>query len=127
MSNNNIAYAFSYISVVIIMIMYFIIVKNYLNSESIEKFSLTSSSVNYDNLFKYRASNTRIMYNNTGELPWNRHLINSSIPYDIEIKTEAENVYVTHGREDAIVHWCKQNKIQGLALSLSGRDDENEL
>ena len=41
--------------------------------------------------------------------------------------TEAENVYVTHGREDAIVHWCKQNKIQGLALSLSGRDDENEL
>jgi hypothetical protein len=33
------------------------------------------------------------MYNNTGELPWNRHLINSSIPYDIEIKTEAENVY----------------------------------
>ncbi len=93
MSNNNIACAFSYISVVIIVIMYFIIVKNYLNSESIEKFSLTSSSVNYDNPFKYRASNTRIMYNNTGELPWNRHIINSSIPYDIEIKTEAENVY----------------------------------
>ena len=41
--------------------------------------------------------------------------------------TQAENVYVTHGREDAIVHWCKQNKIQGLALSLSGRDEENEL
>jgi len=41
--------------------------------------------------------------------------------------TEAENVYVTHGREDAIVHWCHQNKIQALALSLSGRDDENEL
>jgi len=73
--------------------MYFVIIKNYLNSESIENFSLTSSSVNYDNPFKYRASNTRIMYNNTGELPWNRHLINSSIPYDIEIKREAENVY----------------------------------
>ena len=41
--------------------------------------------------------------------------------------TEAENVYVTHGREDAIVHWCNQNKIEALALSLSGRDDENEL
>lgn len=93
MSNNNIACAFSYISIVIIVIMYFVIIKNYLNSESIENFSLTSSSVNYDNPFKYRASNTRIMYNNTGELPWNRHLINSSIPYDIEIKTEAENVY----------------------------------
>lgn len=93
MSNNNIACAFSYISIVIIVIMYFVIIKNYLNSESIENFSLTSSSVNYDNPFKYRASNTRIMYNNTGELPWNRHLINSSIPYDIEIKREAENVY----------------------------------
>ena len=41
--------------------------------------------------------------------------------------TEAENVYVTHGREDAIVHWCTQNKIKALALSLSGRDDETEL
>ena len=41
--------------------------------------------------------------------------------------TDAENVYVTHGREEAIVHWCKMNKINGLALSLSGRDDEEQL
>ena len=41
--------------------------------------------------------------------------------------TGAENVYVTHGREEAIVHWCKMNKINGLALSLSGREDEEDL
>ena len=41
--------------------------------------------------------------------------------------TGAENVYVTHGREEAIVHWCKMNKINGLALSLSGREDKEDL
>ena len=41
--------------------------------------------------------------------------------------TNAENVYVTHGREEAIVHWCKQNNINSMALSLSGREDEEEL
>ena len=41
--------------------------------------------------------------------------------------TGAENVYVTHGREEAIVHWCKMNQINGLALSLSGREDEEDL
>ena len=33
------------------------------------------------------------MYENTGEYPWNRHTINSSIPYDVNIKKEAVNVY----------------------------------
>jgi hypothetical protein len=33
------------------------------------------------------------MYENTGEYPWNRHSINSSIPYDVNIKREAVNVY----------------------------------
>jgi hypothetical protein len=33
------------------------------------------------------------MYENTGEYPWNRHAINSSIPYDVNIKKEANNVY----------------------------------
>ncbi len=93
MNNNNIAYAFSYISVLIIMIMYFIVIKNYLKRDINEKFNLSSSTINHDNSFKYMASNTSIMYNNTGELPWNRHMINSSIPYDINIKKEAENVY----------------------------------
>ena len=41
--------------------------------------------------------------------------------------TGAENVYVTHGREEAIVHWCRMNQINGLALSLSGREDEEDL
>ena len=41
--------------------------------------------------------------------------------------SSAENVYVTHGREEAIVHWCKMNNINGLALSLSGREDEEQL
>jgi hypothetical protein len=54
---------------------------------------MNDKDISYNNPFKYEASNTRIMYNNTGTLPWNRHMINSSIPYDVNIKKEAVNVY----------------------------------
>ena len=74
--------------------MYFIVIQKYINSnKTVENFNMNESTIRYNNLFKYKPSNARIMYNNTGELPWNRHIINSSIPYDIDIKHEAQNVY----------------------------------
>ena len=74
--------------------MYFIVIQKYINSnKTVENFNMNESTIRYNNLFKYKPSNARIMYNNTGELPWNRHIINSSIPYDIDIKPEAQNVY----------------------------------
>ena len=60
---------------------------NLIQDDSVDKFT------NYNNDFKYKPSNTRILYRNVGELPWNRHSINSSIPFDIKVKKEAENAY----------------------------------
>lgn len=35
-------------------------------------------------------------------------------------------VWVTHGREDALVHWCRQRQIKARALELAGYDDEDD-
>ncbi|MEN3745612.1 ligase-associated DNA damage response exonuclease [Sphingomonas sp. HF-S3] len=35
-------------------------------------------------------------------------------------------VWVTHGREDALVHWCRQRQIKARALDLSGYEDEDD-
>lgn len=35
-------------------------------------------------------------------------------------------VWVTHGREDALVHWCGTHQIRARALDLSGREDEDD-
>ncbi len=35
-------------------------------------------------------------------------------------------VWVTHGREEALVHWCALHQIRAKALALVGRDDEAE-
>ncbi|MFW2830682.1 ligase-associated DNA damage response exonuclease [Sphingomonas sp. ID0503] len=35
-------------------------------------------------------------------------------------------VWVTHGREDALVHWCMTRQIKARALELIGREDEDE-
>ena len=35
-------------------------------------------------------------------------------------------VWVTHGREDALVHWCEQRQIKARALALVGFEDEDE-
>tara|TARA_B110000259_G_scaffold188059_1_gene244716 strand:- start:1675 stop:2673 length:999 start_codon:yes stop_codon:yes gene_type:complete len=94
MDNNYITGSFNLISIIIVIIMYFIVIQKYINSDkTVENFNMNESTIRHNNLFKYKASNARIMYNNTGELPWNRHIINSSIPYDIDIKPEAQNVY----------------------------------
>ncbi len=38
----------------------------------------------------------------------------------------APEVWVTHGREEALVHWASQRGIHARALSLIGRDDEDD-
>ena len=35
-------------------------------------------------------------------------------------------VWVTHGREDALVHWCSQHQIKAKALALVGFEDEDD-
>ncbi len=35
-------------------------------------------------------------------------------------------VWVTHGREEALVHWCQQHQIRARALALVGREEEAE-
>ena len=42
------------------------------------------------------------------------------------LDTEAEEVWVTHGQEDALVHWCGQNGIAAKPLRLIGYGDEGE-
>lgn len=42
------------------------------------------------------------------------------------LDTEAEEVWVTHGQEDALVHWCGQNGIAAKPLHLIGYGDEGE-
>ncbi len=35
-------------------------------------------------------------------------------------------VWVTHGREEALVHWCETHQIKARALALSGYEDEDD-
>ncbi len=37
-----------------------------------------------------------------------------------------KEVWVTHGREDALVHWCETRQIKARALELVGREDEDD-
>jgi len=37
-----------------------------------------------------------------------------------------EQVWVTHGREDALVHWCKTQGLEAQALSFIGRDEAGD-
>jgi len=37
-----------------------------------------------------------------------------------------QEVWVTHGREDALVHWCQTRQIRARALDLVGYDDEDD-
>lgn len=42
------------------------------------------------------------------------------------LDVEAEEVWVTHGQEDALVHWCGLNGIAGKPLHMIGYGDEGE-
>ncbi len=38
---------------------------------------------------------------------------------------DPDEVWVTHGREEALVRWCELNQRRARALSLVGREDED--
>lgn len=40
------------------------------------------------------------------------------------IETGAENIWVTHGQEDGLVHWSKTKGLNAQPLSIQGRDEE---
>jgi hypothetical protein len=87
------------VSILMILIIFNIIIYQYLSIEktivnvNVEKFNQDTGAIDYNNQSRYKPYNSRLMYENTGEYPWNRHSINSSIPYDVNIKKEAVNVY----------------------------------
>lgn len=42
------------------------------------------------------------------------------------VETGAETVWVTHGAEEALCHWCAQRGIRAQPLSIAGRGDEGD-
>ena len=42
------------------------------------------------------------------------------------VETGAGEVWVTHGREDGLVHWCQTQGIKAAPLHLQGREEEGE-
>lgn len=41
-------------------------------------------------------------------------------------ETKAGEIWVTHGREDALVYWCETQGLKAAPLHLQGREDEEE-
>ena len=123
------------VSILMIIIIFNIIVYQYLLidttaanvnvSTTIEKFNQDTDVIDYNNQFRYKPFNTRIMYENTGEYPWNRHLINSSIPYDVNIKKEAVNVYYYEFDNNTFNSKLKQifrSNCEELIIAVEGSD-----
>jgi putative mRNA 3-end processing factor len=42
------------------------------------------------------------------------------------IEIAPREVWVTHGREDALIHWCETRQIKARALALVGYEDEDD-
>ena len=42
------------------------------------------------------------------------------------IEIAPQEVWVTHGREEALVHWCATHQIRAKALALHGYEDEDD-
>ena len=42
------------------------------------------------------------------------------------IETGASEIWVTHGQEDALVHWCRTQGLNAEALRLVGYEDDGE-
>ena len=45
---------------------------------------------------------------------------------DTCVELAPSEVWVTHGREDALVHWCQTRQMKARALDLAGLDDEDD-
>ena len=41
--------------------------------------------------------------------------------------SQAENIWVTHGREDGLVHWCRTQGLNSIPLALVGRNEDSGL
>lgn len=42
------------------------------------------------------------------------------------LDTQAETIWVTHGAEEGLVHWCQSQGLDAAPLSIAGRGDEGE-
>lgn len=98
MSNLIIANSLKFFSISAIFIIFGLLINNYLykfitNNDILEPFDNTEEDKDLNKDKDILPYNTRIIYNNRGELPWNRHTINSSIPYDVTVKKEASNAF----------------------------------
>ena len=127
MNYSNILLLYNVLSIVLIIIIFFLVIKKYLkdNDNIYENFNMNNNVMNYDNRFKYIPSNARIMYENTGDYPWNRHSINSSIPYDVNVKKEAVNVYYYEYDNDTYNEKLKQvfnNNCKELIIAVEGNN-----
>lgn len=45
---------------------------------------------------------------------------------DTCLELAPQEVWVTHGREDALVHWCATRQLRARALALIGREDDDD-
>ena len=45
---------------------------------------------------------------------------------DTIVETGAETIWVTHGREDALVYWCQQQGLAAEPLRIAAYDDDGE-
>ncbi len=43
------------------------------------------------------------------------------------VETGAEEVWVTHGQEDALVHWCRQRGLRAQPLNMVGYSDDGDV
>jgi hypothetical protein len=90
---------------------------------TVEKFNQNTGVIDYNNPSKYKPYNIRLMYENTGEYPWNRHSINSSIPYDVNVKKEAVNVYYYEFDNNTFNNKLKEvfkSKCEELIIAVEG-------
>lgn len=83
------------IIVISVIIIFSLLTKIYFMKMIFDDFKSTNNIhepfINQDNIIK--PYNTRISYLNIGDEPWNRHSITSSIPFDISVNENAENVF----------------------------------
>lgn len=86
--NDNILCGIRFIIVILIISIFIILSKNY-----VETFK------NQDDGEQYKAYNTRLSYRNTGELPWERHEIHSSLPLDLKVKYK-EAYFYEYGNDE---------------------------
>jgi len=118
------------VSIIIIIIIFGLLVNNYLydfinNNDTLEPFGNFDNKKEDENkeIIEMKPYNTRILYNNVGELPWNRHTISSSIPFDVTVKKEVSNAfYYEFNNADYELNLKKifKNKCEELIIATDG-------